>query len=146
MDSSTAQSGGLQDQSAEELRTALDACRAERDDAERRAQRYLTAAEEMETLAYAVAHDLKSPLRSMSSFSQLLTRRLPDDPDIREYAGHIIAGAAEMQAVIDAIQKLASIARPKKANHRIAIRLDVILQLALLGLQAKLKDCGGEVL
>jgi len=99
----------------------------------------------METLAYAVAHDLKSPLRSMSSFSQLLTRRLPDDPDIREYAGHIIAGASEMQAVIDAIQKLASIARPKKANHRIAIRLDVILQLALLGLQTKLKDAGAEV-
>lgn len=145
MDSGTAQSQGSQDQSTEELRTALAACRAEKVDAERRAEAYLIAAEEMETLAYAVAHDLKSPLRSMSSFSQLLTRRLPDDPDIREYAGHIIAGAAEMQAVIDAVQKLANIARPKKANSRTAMRLDIILQLALLGLQTKLKNAGAEV-
>src|SRR3954466_9674740 len=128
-----------------EFQVALEVCRAEKEEAERKAERYLAAAEEMETLAYAVAHDLKSPLRSMLSFSQLLTRRLPDDPDIREYAGHIISGAVEMQAVIDAVQKLANIARPKKANHRTAIRLDIILQLALLGLQAKLKECGGEV-
>jgi len=145
MDSGTAQSRSSQGQSAEDLRIALEACRAEKEDAERRAERYLIAAEEMETLAYAVAHDLKSPLRSMSSFSQLLTRRLPDDPDIREYAGHIITGAAEMQAVIDAVQKLANVARPKKANSRTSMRLDVILQLALLGLQTKLKDAGAEV-
>jgi light-regulated signal transduction histidine kinase (bacteriophytochrome) len=99
----------------------------------------------METLAYAVAHDLKSPLRSILSFTQLLTRRLPDDPDIREYAGHIITGATEMQAVIDAVQKLANIARPKKTSRRTAIRLDVIVQLALLGMQSKLNDCGAEV-
>jgi len=99
----------------------------------------------METLAYAVAHDLKSPLRSMLSFSQLLTRRLPEDPDIREYAGHIISGAAEMQAVIDSVQKLANVARPKRTTTRTAIGLDVILQLALLGMQTKLRDCGGEV-
>jgi len=99
----------------------------------------------METLAYAVAHDLKSPLRSMLSFTQLLTRRLPDDPDIREYAGHIISGAAEMQAVIDAVQKLASVAKPKRAASRTSLRLDIIVQLALLGLQTKLKECGAEV-
>jgi light-regulated signal transduction histidine kinase (bacteriophytochrome) len=145
MDSGRTNSEESQEESGPDLQSALQVCRAEKEEAERRAERYLAAAEEMETLAYAVAHDLKSPLRSMLSFSQLLTRRLPDDPDIREYAGHIISGAVEMQAVIDAVQKLANIARPKKANHRTAIRLDVILQLALLGLQAKLKDCGGEV-
>src|SRR6476620_7866807 len=145
MASGTSESQPGQNQSVQELEAALSACRAEKEEAERKAERYIAVAEEMETLAYAVAHDLKSPLRSMLSFSQLLTRRLPDDPDIREYAGHIISGAVEMQAVIDAVQKLANIARPKKANHRTAIRLDVILQLALLGLQAKLKDCGGEV-
>jgi len=145
MNSGIAQNAGLQDQSVEELRTALTVCRAEKQDAEQRAAQFLAAAEEMETLAYAVAHDLKSPLRSMLSFTQLLARRLPDDPDIKEYAGHIIAGAAEMQAVIDAVQKLASVARPKKVNNRTAIRLDVILQLALLGLQTKLKSAGAEV-
>jgi light-regulated signal transduction histidine kinase (bacteriophytochrome) len=131
--------------SAQELQTALDACRAEREDAERRAATFFAAAEEMETLAYAVAHDLKSPLRSMLSFTQLLTRRLPDDPEIKEYAGHIIAGAAEMQAVIEAVQRLAKVAKPKNASTRTTIRLDVILQLALLGLQTKLKECGAEV-
>jgi light-regulated signal transduction histidine kinase (bacteriophytochrome) len=145
MDSVTTKGSDSRDEAAHELQAALDACRAEKDDAERRAERYFAAAAEMETLAYAVAHDLKSPLRSMLSFTQLLTRRLPDDPDIREYAGHIIAGAAEMQAVIDAVQKLANVAKPKKASSRTAIRLDVILQLALLGLQTRIKECGAEV-
>ena len=145
MDSFTTEGTDSPDHSAQELQTALDACKAERDDAERRAEKYLAVAEEMETLAYAVAHDLKSPLRSMLSFTQLLTRRLPDDPDIREYAGHIISGAAEMQAVIDAVQKLANIAKPKRASSRTAIRLDVILQLALLGLQTKIRESGAEV-
>jgi len=117
MDSGRTNSEDSQEESSRDLQSALQVCRAEKEEAERRAERYLAAAEEMETLAYAVAHDLKSPLRSMLSFSQLLTRRLPDDPDIREYAGHIISGAVEMQAVIDAVQKLANIARPKKANH-----------------------------
>jgi len=145
MESGTTESQDGRNQSVQELEAALTACRTEKQEAERKAERYFAAAEEMETLAYAVAHDLKSPLRSMLSFTQLLTRRLPDDPDIREYAGHIISGAAEMQAVIDAVQKLANIARPKKVNHRTAIRLDVILQLALLGLQSKLQNCGAEV-
>jgi light-regulated signal transduction histidine kinase (bacteriophytochrome) len=145
MASGTTESPEGQSRSLQELDAALVACRAEKQEAERKAQRYIAAAEEMETLAYAVAHDLKSPLRSMLSFTQLLTRRLPDDPDIREYAGHIISGASEMQAVIDAVQKLANSARPKKATNRTAIRLDVILQLALLGLQSKLKACGAEV-
>jgi len=146
MDSGTKQSKEpVQIGSVEELRAALDACRAEKEDAERRAERYFASAEEMETLAYAVAHDLKSPLRSMLSFTQLLTRRLPDDPDIREYAGHIVTGAAEMQSVIDAVQKLANISRPRRANSRTSIRLDVIIQLAFLGLQTKVKEAGAEV-
>lgn len=145
MNPGTSEGTEPREQSVETLRTDLKTCRAEKEDAERRAERYLASAEEMETLAYAVAHDLKGPLRSMLSFTQLLTRRLPEDPDIREYAGHILSGAAEMQAVIDAVQKLANISRPKKTNSRTDIRLDVIVQLALLGLQSKLKESGAEV-
>jgi signal transduction histidine kinase len=145
MESGTSDSQPGQKQSVQELEAALNACRAEKEEAERKAERYIAAAEEMETLAYAVAHDLKSPLRSMLSFTQLLTRRLPEDPDIREYAGHIISGAIEMQAVIDAVQKLANVSRPKRATSRTSIRLDVLLQLALLGMQSKLKACGAEV-
>ncbi|MFL6449051.1 MAG: sensor histidine kinase [Bryobacteraceae bacterium] len=145
MNSGTTEGRELREQSVQELQAALEACRAEKKDAERRVAASVAAADEMETLAYAVAHDLKTPLRSMLSFTQLLTRRLPDDPEIREYAGHIIAGAAEMQAVIEAVQKLASIAKPKSANIRTTIRLGVILQLALLGLETKLNDCDAKV-
>lgn len=145
MNPGSTESRESREQSAQELQTALETCRAEKEDAEQRATAFLAAADEMETLAYAVVHDLKSPLRSMLSFTQLLTRRLPDDPEIKEYAGHIIAGATEMQAVIEAVQKLAKVSKPKSAAARTSIRLDVILQLALLGLQTKLKECGAEV-
>lgn len=142
MDSAAPERKEVQQPSLTELETALQTCKADKEEAERRAEKSEKAAREMEVFAYAVAHDLKAPLRTMASFTQLLTRRLPDDPDIREYAGHIISGAGEMQAVIDGVQRLWDISKP---HGRTNIRLDVILQLALLGLQTQLKTAGGEV-
>lgn len=59
---------------------------------------------ELEEYAYAAAHDLRSPLRSMSSFAQLLNQQLATDPTdvekLRGYAEWVISGANKMDLLL----------------------------------------------
>lgn len=79
----------------------------ERRIAERTAQ--LTAAnKELESFNYSVSHDLRSPLRSISGFSQALLRDYHDrlDDAARGYCDRIDNAAQRMSAIIDAMLNL----------------------------------------
>ena len=58
---------------------------------------------ELESFAYAVAHDLKAPLRSINSFAQLLRVHLGEttSADIASHLGRIKDGSLKMAALID---------------------------------------------
>ena len=58
--------------------------------------------EELEQFAYVASHDLQEPLRMVSSFSDMLGKRLGEQVDERaqEYLGFIIDGAERMSALI----------------------------------------------
>jgi signal transduction histidine kinase len=58
---------------------------------------------ELEGFAYAVAHDLKSPLRSINSFAHLLREHLGDDSttDIQSHLSRIRDGSLKMATLID---------------------------------------------
>jgi signal transduction histidine kinase len=71
------------------------------------------ATAEMETMLYAVSHDLRDPLRHICGFSQLL---LDDagaalDPAVQHYAGRIRDGADRMSGLIDDLVRLARLSR-----------------------------------
>jgi signal transduction histidine kinase len=57
---------------------------------------------ELERFAFVAAHDLREPLRSITSFAQLLERHLGDglDPRGHEYLGFIIGGARRLNDLI----------------------------------------------
>ena len=78
-----------------EVNAALTAARA----------RHEASTGELRQLAYATAHDLKTPLRTAASFSQLLARRLGGAAPAaqREALAAVVAHAAEMTARLDVL-------------------------------------------
>jgi light-regulated signal transduction histidine kinase (bacteriophytochrome) len=57
---------------------------------------------ELEQFSYIVSHDLKSPLRNIGSFSQLLKRRYGKqfDTDACDYLNYITSGVQKMSSII----------------------------------------------
>jgi light-regulated signal transduction histidine kinase (bacteriophytochrome) len=70
--------------------------------------------QELESFAYSVAHDLRTPLRAVAGFTDLLARAghiAADDEDGHRLIGRVTAGAAKMGELIDALLELAQISR-----------------------------------
>lgn len=71
--------------------------------------------QELEQYAYIVAHDLREPVRTISGFSSLLTKRYKNkfDDKAKEYLGFINAGAKHMDQMLVDLLKYATVANQK---------------------------------
>ncbi|MFL6551262.1 MAG: sensor histidine kinase [Povalibacter sp.] len=72
-----------------------------------------SANRELEAFAYAVSHDLRAPLRSMSGFSQILEESASDslDEKSRDYLRRIRDASSRMSTLIDDLLSLSRISR-----------------------------------
>ncbi|MFV1984357.1 MAG: CHASE domain-containing protein [Thiohalomonadales bacterium] len=66
---------------------------------------------ELETVSYSLAHDLRSPLRSISSFSQILSKEIDDklNKEQKYIFGRIISASQYMAELIEDILELSRI-------------------------------------
>jgi len=73
--------------------------------AEERARQLSTKNQELEQFAYVASHDLKSPLRNIGSFVQLIQRKLNHiaDDDLHEYLDFVVHSTGKMNSIIDDI-------------------------------------------
>lgn len=75
----------------------------------------------LESYTYITSHDLKSPMRTILSFSELLSKKLKNvqDEDVQDYLNFIKTGALQFNAIIEGIIENAQ-------NNRSSLQLESV--------------------
>ena len=86
-------------------------------------------------LAASVAHEVRNPLASINSLTQLISERQRDDPKLQEYTSVILKEVERLNA---AIQQLLAFSKPVPAKFK-AVKLSSVLEgvFVLLGYEAQ---------
>jgi len=86
-------------------------------------ERLEAAVRELESFSYSVSHDLRAPLRTISAFTQALADdlRYHLDDKAKDHLRRVLAAAARMSDLIDALLELSRISRVPLGRHSVDI-------------------------
>ncbi|MEA2182958.1 MAG: hypothetical protein QOF69_2143 [Solirubrobacteraceae bacterium] len=100
---------------------------------------------QLEQFAYVASHDLAEPLRTITGFSQLLSRRYAAelDEDAQRFIGHVVDGGRRMQDLIDDLLEFSRAGAGDLADDDIDAR-DVIDRV-MAELSASIRESGAEI-
>lgn len=100
---------------------------------------------ELERFAYVASHDLQEPLRMVSSYTQLLSRRYKGklDPAADEFITYAVDGATRMQRLINDLLALSRIGTQAKPSE--PVDTDAVLQRVVSDLQQVIEAAGATV-
>lgn len=107
---------------------------------ERTAERLRQSNDRLERFAYIASHDLREPLRMVSSYVQLLEQRYVDelDDDAREFIEFAADGADRMQAMIDGLLRYSRV--DTQGDPFESTEMDDVLDRALSNLQVAVAE------
>ncbi len=100
---------------------------------------------DLEQFAFAAAHDLREPLRMVTTYTQLLERKLGArlDPDVKPFMKQIVDGAGRM---FDLLQDLLSYTNTATQHEPAGpVELGAALQVAMQNLDATIRENEAEV-
>jgi light-regulated signal transduction histidine kinase (bacteriophytochrome) len=99
----------------------------------------------LEQFAYVASHDLQEPLRTVSSFTQLLSKKYNNvlDDNAREYIQYIVEGAERMYEMINALLAYSKVQTQGK-EFRI-VDMNLIMDLVMKNLSVQIKNRGASV-
>lgn len=117
------------------IRTALKALNEKNEDL----KKYIDSNMQLENFAYMASHDLKAPIRTIVSFTQLLKRSLQDrlQEDEAEFLHYISSGANSMKNLIE---DLLTYSRVNTKNHQLEeVALPTIIERIQTDLSTELE-------
>lgn len=101
--------------------------------------------EDLEQFAYAISHDMRQPLRMVSSYLTLIENALSQqlDDELQQFFNFAIEGAKRMDAMILSLLDYSRVGRKNTAVHPVSSR--AALDEALRFLEPELQSSGGSV-
>jgi len=111
--------------------------RAAEDEKQRHADELARSNEEMQAFAYAAAHDLKEPLRTVSACTQLLSRNNSLDDNGRKLAAFVVESAKRMSTLLDDLLAFAGLSAGVQLER---VELNGALQQAIRNLEELIRE------
>ena len=101
--------------------------------------------QELERFAYVASHDLRQPLRMVSSYLTLLERRMGGrlDEEERQFLGYAVDGAHRMDRMIVDLLEYSRVGRLDKS--RVVLSLGDVMGQAVDNLKAAIADSAAEL-
>lgn len=111
-------------------------------DLEKRAKELSRSNKELEQFAYVASHDLKEPLRMVSSYLSLLEKRYNSilDDEAKEYIEFAVDGAQRMNDLVDGLLMYSRIDRSTTPFEPVDI--EEVFQIASTNLEVSIRDSG----
>ncbi|GHO45299.1 hybrid sensor histidine kinase/response regulator [Ktedonospora formicarum] len=125
--------------SAIERNSLMRTLERQREDLERKNQ-------EIQAFAFALAHDLRTPLRAISGFAQIIEHDYSDKLDASglRYIHHVVHASAQMDHLIDDLLNYTRIEH--RSVHTKPIALDYLFQQVLERLQERVSETGASII
>lgn len=100
---------------------------------------------ELQQMAYATTHDLQEPLRSITSYTQLLERRYEDclGDEERSWLQSIVGGTRRMKALLQDLRVYSQVDTPIRGRQPVC--LDAALQQALVNLELPIESSQARI-
>ncbi|TAN46354.1 MAG: PAS domain S-box protein, partial [Rhodospirillales bacterium] len=100
---------------------------------------------ELEQFAYVASHDLRQPLRMVSSYITLIEKKLGTDidKDLKEFIGFAADGAKRMDQLITGLLEYSRTGRSGEPADR--VRLGDVIKESCLNLEVAIEDADAEV-
>ncbi len=100
---------------------------------------------ELEHFAYITSHDLREPLRMITSFLQLLDRRYTDqlDEDANDFIGYAVDGAKRLDAMINDILVYSRVSN--KERNLTSVNFNKVIEQVYVNLITAIEENNAEI-
>lgn len=100
---------------------------------------------DLQQFAHVTSHDLREPLRMITSFLQLLERRYYDqlDEDANEFIGFAVNGAKRLDYMINDLLEYSRVANTKREFSKVDV--NKVLEHTILNLKSAIDDNSAEI-